>query len=141
MRVRSALLAIVALAAAAWFGLGAVQAIEINRATARLVPGARLSRAEAGQVRRWLATAAVLDPDRSVTLLQGRLLVAEGRLAAARRLIGTVTRAEPQNLEAWVAMAAASADDPAEFKLTLRRVRALVPLLPGESQPHQPHRR
>jgi hypothetical protein len=139
MRLRDGIAAAAALVVVVWFGLGAVQARDLSRATAALSTDAHISPKQAAEIRGWIDGARALNPDRTITLLRGQLLTAEGHLAAARQVIGAVTRAEPENLEAWVAMAGASRDDPREFSLTLQRVRSLEPLLPGETPPHRHH--
>jgi predicted Zn-dependent protease len=47
----------------------------------------------------------VLNPDRSVDLLRGQLAFEQGHPLAAVRIMKDVTAAEPNNLEAWVALA------------------------------------
>jgi predicted Zn-dependent protease len=122
---------VLALLAAAWFVLGAVQARDIDHATAAISAHPHPSARQAAQVTAWLDTASVLNPDRTVDLLRGQLDLARGRQAQAQRLMKAVTRAEPQNLNAWVALGRASSDNPRLFRAALARVRKLVPLSPG----------
>lgn len=128
-RIRAALV-VFALLLAAWFGLGAHQAIDTSRATAVLSAGNSISRARAASVSSLLNGASVLNPDRQVALLRGALALERGHPRRAQRLISQVTRAEPQNLDAWLSLAHAATDDPALFDQALIHVRRLEPLLP-----------
>ena len=122
---------LLALLVAAWFGLGAVQARDTDRATAVLTSQARITAAQAREIDGWLNSAGVLNPDRTVTLLRGRAAMARGDRGRARSLFESVVRAEPQNLEAWVALAQA-ASSAAQFRAALDRARSLEPLIPGQ---------
>jgi hypothetical protein len=128
--VRRVAVVLVASLAAAWFGLGARQAMDTDKATAMLSAGSSVSVAEAEHVRSLLRAAGELNPDRQIALLQGQLALERGRPQRAQRLISQVTRAEPQNLAAWIALARAATDNAVLFHRALVRVRALEPLLP-----------
>lgn len=102
--VRGAVI-VLALVASAWFGLGALQAIDANRATQVLTSSGPLTAAQAQRAHSLLTSAAVLNPDRTVDLLRGELALEQGHPLAAVRIIEGVTAAEPDNIEAWVALA------------------------------------
>jgi hypothetical protein len=132
-RVAALLGAAGALVVAAWFGLGVHQAVSQDHAEALIgTPGvSKLTAGEAGRVSSLLASAGVLNPDRSVALDRSAVALARGRLDLARRLARSVTSAEPQNIEAWVALARASDGDPALFRYALGRAAALEPIRPS----------
>jgi predicted Zn-dependent protease len=90
-----------ALIVAAWFALGGSQADEINTVTSMLASNSHLSRAQASRADGLLSSAGVLNPDRNVTLLRGEVALQAGRVNEAQRLIGQVTSAEPDNIDAW----------------------------------------
>jgi predicted Zn-dependent protease len=124
-------LAAAALAICLWFGLGVRQATGLSHAEAIIGATPRaLSAAQAARARGWLDEASTLNPDRQVDLARARLLLDRHRPLAARALATTVVRSEPQNLGAWVTLAQTAASDPALFRQTLSRVRALEPRLP-----------
>jgi predicted Zn-dependent protease len=130
MRLARAALVVLALVLAAWFGLGAHQAIDTSRATSILSAGGSVTRGEAVRVSSLLDGAGALNPDRQVDLLRGQLALEQGQPRRAQRLISRVTRAEPQNLEAWLSLAQAATNNPPLFDHALVRVRRLEPLLP-----------
>jgi predicted Zn-dependent protease len=98
-------LAVLALVVCAWFGLGALQQIDTSRATQVLTSAGPLTAAQAHRAHSMLTTAAVLNPDRTVDLLRGELAFEQGHPLAAVRIIEGVTAAEPDNIEAWLALA------------------------------------
>ncbi|HLH67263.1 MAG TPA: hypothetical protein VKV27_16355 [Solirubrobacteraceae bacterium] len=120
--------AVAALAVAAWFALGVRQSQALDAATALIASGhGRLAPAVARRARHLLDVAAALDPDRAVDLERSALALRQGQPARARAIALSVARAEPQNLQAWIAYGTASADDPAAFRLALRRLEQLAP--------------
>jgi predicted Zn-dependent protease len=101
MRVARIALLAGALIVAAWFALGGSQADEINTVTSMLASSPHLSSAQASRADGLLASAGVLNPDRNVTLLRGQVALQVGHVGEAQRLIGQVTSAEPDNIDAW----------------------------------------
>jgi hypothetical protein len=99
---------VLALAACAWFALGIEQARDTDRATAILSSSAPLSPATASHVRSLLATAGTLNPDLTIDLLRGRLALLQHDPSSAVAIFERATRREPQNLDAWVALAQAT---------------------------------
>lgn len=120
---------VVAVAAIAWFALGVRQAHDVNAASSILGAGASLTAAQAAHVQSLLHDAGQLNPDLGVTLLRSQLALRRGDPAGARAIALGVTRAEPDDLQAWVAYGRASANDPAAFALALRRLNQLAPLV------------
>jgi hypothetical protein len=114
----------VALVVCAWFALGFVESHELSAATAAVSSARPL---DVSHVRSLLSDASTLNPDRSVDIVRAQLLVRQGRLAAARRVLESVVQAEPDNLEAWYWVAKASPDQPRLFLLALLRIRQLEP--------------
>jgi predicted Zn-dependent protease len=132
--VRTALAA-VAVAACAWFLLGAVQAHEIDRATAILATGTELSPGRAAQARSALNSAGTLNPDTTVTLLRARLAELQHQPKRAIALGEQVVAEEPQNLDAWLALAQVAASAHRLQPLD-RAVAALARLDPRLSHSH-----
>jgi predicted Zn-dependent protease len=99
---------VVALAACAWFGLGAVQAINTSRATAILSSSAPITPASASHVRSLLSSAGTLNPDLTVDMLRGELASQQNQPARAVAILESVTAREPLNADAWAALARAA---------------------------------
>jgi hypothetical protein len=111
--VRGLLLAFAVLACA-WYALGARQAIDISRATAIVTGPAPITPTAAASARSLLDNAGVLNPDTTVDVLRGRLLLRQGEPRRALPILERVTRLEPDNLQAWIftAQAALRVDRP-----------------------------
>jgi predicted Zn-dependent protease len=121
---------VLALVVCAWFALGARQAVNTSRASAIVSGTSRLSSAEAHHTLALLDNAGTLNPDRNVDILRAQAYLASGDAPAARRVLSTVTRQEPQNVEGWLWLARASGANEALFYSSLRHVRQLEPRLP-----------
>ena len=119
----------VAVAAAAWFALGIRQSIDTSRASALITGPAPLSAKDVSRASSLLHSASTLNPDRTVDILRGQLAIDQHRPAAAVAMLESVTRAEPQNLSAWVqlAYAAAGAGDHTVLTLAGHEVSKLFP--------------
>jgi hypothetical protein len=118
---------VVAIVVCAWFGLGIRQAHDISRATAIVsqpgtIPADHL-RAAASALR----AAGPLDPDHEVDILRGRLAVKQQDPQRAERILKTVVREEPMNLEAWIWLAGVSLIDPPEARIALAHIARLDP--------------
>lgn len=85
---------------AAWFAVGWVQAHDLGRAEA-LVSASRLSPGQARDAASLLNTAADLNPDRTVDITRAQLAAQQHDPARAVTILQAVTRAEPENLDAW----------------------------------------
>jgi hypothetical protein len=123
--LRPALL-LVAVLACAWFVIGVRQAHEVNAAS-NVITAPRHTVAQLRGAAAQLRAAAFLSTDRTVDILRGRVAIEQRRLAQARRILGGVVRAEPQNLEAWIWFTGANLGRPAAVRGS-RRIAALDPL-------------
>lgn len=117
-----------ALVACAWFVLGAIEAHEVSVATGIVAtpgtPGASALSHAASE----LSSAGFLNPDRTVDILEGRVAIKRGQITHAQRILRAVTRAEPENLEAWIWLTGASLGDHAAAALGASRIAELDPL-------------
>ncbi len=122
---------VLALVCCAWFALGARQAHKVAQAAAIVEPGHPLSAHQAQRAGAALSTARTLNPDLQVDVLRGELAIDQGHPAEARRILTSVTRREPQNLQAWVQLARASGDDRVLFFAAEIHIRSLVRAVPA----------
>ncbi len=97
-----------AVAVCAWFGLGAQQARNVDRVTNIVQSSNSLTPAQAARADSMLAGASTLNPDRMVTLLRGEVAQERGQRRRALKILVSVARAEPLNLDAWAAVANAA---------------------------------
>ena len=121
---------VLAVAACAWFVLGARQAHGIATATGIVSQPHPPTAAQARTATSSLNSAGTLNPDLEVDVLRGRLALARGELPGARRILEGVVRREPQNLEAWIWLARASVGAPATFRQAVAAFRRLLPNVP-----------
>jgi predicted Zn-dependent protease len=119
-----------AIVIAAWFALGAYQSHEVARATASAARG-HLTAAQARSADAALDGAATLNPDRAVDVLRARVALAAGQTARARRILNAVVADEPQDLEAWIALARASLHDFRQRQIALLHILSLAPVVKG----------
>jgi hypothetical protein len=129
--VSRALVGILAVLAVAWFAVGVRQAHDTDVASNIITGAAPISPAQAQHAAALLHDAAQLNPDTAVDLLRSRLALRLREPARARAIALSVTRSEPENLEAWVAYGSAASGDPGVFALALRRLNALAPPVRG----------
>jgi hypothetical protein len=124
-------LAVLAVCACAWFGLGIVQSHATDAASSIVSGSGRLAPAQAARARSLLATAATLNPDHSVDLLRAQLAVREGQTPQAIAILRRTVTAEPMNLSAWLALAqtALAGHDRRVLDSTIPRLAALDPKL------------
>ncbi len=120
-----------AIVACVWFALGVRQATSLSRAEAIIDAQPFTTAARAREAESLLNEAATLNPDREVAIDRTHILLERGQELAARRTITAVTRAEPQNIEAWLWLAHAAGTDPALYYYALRRAHDLEPLIPS----------
>lgn len=118
---------LLALVCCAWFALAAVQSHDLDAASAIINRSGPLTPALASRASSLISSAGTLNPDREVDLLRGQLAEARGDLPAAQRIFLGVAGAEPQNLQAWIALARASKGAPALFTLSIARIGRLLP--------------
>jgi predicted Zn-dependent protease len=128
--LRGGLLAL-ALVVCAWFVLGTVQARDTHRARVLISGTGSLSPTQAHQARSLLGSAATLNPDLTVDILRAEVAIDRHRAAVAVRVLQSVTRREPQNLNAWaqLALAAAGAGDRELTALAARQASTLLPAI------------
>ena len=126
-----ALVSIVAVLAIAWFAVSVRQAHDTDLATSIITGPAPVAPAQARRAATLLHDAKQLNPDTAVDLLRAQLALRLGQPARARAIALSVTRSEPQNLQAWLAYGTSSANDPPAFQLALARARQLAPPVRG----------
>jgi predicted Zn-dependent protease len=128
--IRGGLVAL-ALVVCAWFALGAYQAGNTHDANALITGSGSLSAAQARHAQSLLHSAGKLNPDLNVDILRGELALDQHRDATAVGILESVTRREPQNLNAWVQLvfASAKAGDREITATASRHVSALFPKL------------
>jgi hypothetical protein len=129
--VSRALVGLLAVLAVVWFAVGVRQAHDTDVASDIITGTAPISPAQARHAAALLHDAAQLNPDTAVALLRSHLALRLGQPARARAIALTVTRSEPDNLEAWVAYGTAASGDPGVFALALRRLNELAPPIRG----------
>ena len=120
---------IIALAVAAWYAVGIRQAHGTDGATAIVASARTLSAGQARRADALLHEAALLNPDQEVNILRGAVASESHHETRAVRILETVTRAEPENLEAWLYLARVATTDYPLFYRALVRVRRLEPLV------------
>lgn len=99
---------VLAVAACVWFALAARAAHDVDRASAIVSAKAPLTAAQAAHARSLLDSAATLNPDTAVDLLRAKVALGRNEEAGGVRTILSVTKREPLNLQAWVALAQAT---------------------------------
>jgi predicted Zn-dependent protease len=97
----------VSLVVLAWFALGIHQSDDLSAASA-IASRPHPSAAAAHHADALLDSAATLNPDRTVDITRAQLALARGDSARARAILLALTRAEPQNLDAWIGLVRAS---------------------------------
>ena len=95
MRAARLAIAALAVAACAWFVIGAIQSHNESRATALINGGGTPTPAQTAQIGHWLDTAATLNPDRNIDLLRAQAEVRAGQSARALVLMKRVVGDEP----------------------------------------------
>jgi hypothetical protein len=121
---------IVALAVlvSAWFAIGIRQTRSLERATSIVNAASTLTAAQAAHVNSLLDNAAWLNPDRGVDIVRGQAGALANDPSRALRILARVTRAEPMNLAAWVALAQAAIDHRGPLvTLAAQRIASLDP--------------
>ena len=111
--------------AGAWFVLAIVQndaLVNASHIAGEPHPSARAARrAEA-----LLRTAGTLNPDRRVAITRAQLILARGDAGRARSILRGVVAGEPENLNAWIGLVRASANDPGERRTAFAHALALT---------------
>lgn len=131
MRAASLICAAVAAVMSVWFALGARQAISTQRASAIVSRGRTATAAQEREVSSLVRSARLLNPDQEPNVLLGRIEIERGHYARAQRVLLSVTRSEPQNIEGWIWLAQSSPRDPRTFYYALPYLRELEPHVPS----------
>ncbi len=97
-----------ALVVCAWFALGIRQAHDTAQANTILSNSSSLSVGQAEHVDSLLHSAGFLNPDRQVSVLRAQVALQRGDHKMAQAILQGVVRAEPQNAQAWLALARAA---------------------------------
>lgn len=116
----------VALVACAWYVIGIRQARDTADATG--VIAAHGSARQLAHARSLLDSASFLNPDEQVQILRGRLAIEQGHTQQAQRILTSVTRAEPMNLEGWIWLTGAALGNPPLAHAALAHIYRLDPL-------------
>jgi predicted Zn-dependent protease len=120
-------LAAAALIAAAWFALGVYESRAVSQARSAAAGRGPISGAQARRADDLLHDAATLNPDRAVDVLRAQVALARGDAARSRQILDGVVRREPQDLDAWIALARASANDVRQRQIALLHILKLAP--------------
>jgi predicted Zn-dependent protease len=118
---------VLGLLAAAWFALGVYQSHAVSQATSIAAGPGRLTAAQARRADDLLHDAAALNPDRSSDVLRAQVALARGDAARARQILSGVVASEPQDLDAWIALARASSGVFHERQIALLHILKLAP--------------
>lgn len=125
--------AALALAICAWFALAIHTQHEFERGQAILAASPRLTTAQLARADAALDAARTLNPDSGVELALGEAALHAGRTLAARRIVESVTRSEPLNVQAWLLLAEAAYGTRQPLAGTLVQLGRLDPL---DTRPH-----
>lgn len=119
-------LAVAALLVTAWFALGVYQSRAVSQARSA-ASGRRLTVAQARHADDLLHNAATLNPDQAIDVLRAQVALARGDAVRSRQILNGVVRREPQDLDAWIALTRASANDFRQRQLALLHILKLAP--------------
>jgi hypothetical protein len=132
VRPASPLCAALALVVCAWFALGARQAVDTQRANAIVSQGSTASAAQVRRVASLVHAARFLNPDEQPNVLLGQIEIERGDLKRARRILGAVTKGEPQNVQGWRWLAVSSGAYDALYYSAGLHIRELAPPVPAQ---------
>jgi hypothetical protein len=127
---RAAALA-VAVLAVALFGLAVRQETSEHEAARLLFDVPEATPGRLHRVAEALDAAAPLNPGTGVEQLRAQLAAQAGHPARTRRLLERVVAREPDNIQAWGALAYVLAPDPAAMRRAEAQVRRLSPPVPA----------
>lgn len=105
MRIARVLLALLALAACAWFAIGVRQAHQTDAAAAIVGAGGGRSAADLARAQTLIDSAGFLYPGQDIPKLRAQQLLEQRHYARAAPVIAAIVRAEPQNLQGWIDVA------------------------------------
>lgn len=127
VRIARVVSLLLALAACGWFAVGIRQAHDLGSADTILSGAKPISQPEARRVKTLIDGAALLNPDKQVQLLRGRLALALGETRRARAIFLTVAKQEPMNVLAWSLLGRAAGADRGLALLAIASVIKLEP--------------
>lgn len=119
-------LLLLAVVACAWFVLSFEQARGTTGAETLIDSSNQLSAAQTHSAASLLSTARALNPDTTVDILRAQLDLDQNRRGQATRILEHVVHSEPQNVAAWAALAATTANRQ-EFDTAVAHVARLDP--------------
>lgn len=125
-------LALVALAACAFFAVGIHQAHDVSAAQG-ILDSAKVTTSQALRARSQLDSAGFLNPDRTVAVTRGQLDLRLNDPAAAFAVFRRLVSQEPENVQAWLGLTESAYGKPI-LGVALRKLAALDPL---DSKSHQ----
>ncbi len=108
MRAFRVLAAVLAALIAAGFAIGIRQAHSVNAVTSLLGSGKALTPAQQRSAASDLSSAKFAYPGQDVQILAASVALNEHRYAYALSLARSINRAEPDNLQGWITLAAAA---------------------------------
>jgi hypothetical protein len=112
MRALRALAATGAVAMCAFFAIGIRQATSVNAVNALLGTGHGLSSAQQRSAASELKSAKFGYPGQDVRILAAQVAIQERRYTRAESIAESINRAEPENLQGWIQLAAAGLNVP-----------------------------
>ncbi len=110
-----ALAVVIVLVICAWFAVGIRQAQDTDHATSIIAGSAPVTAAQAAHARSLLNSAAFHTPDQEVAVLKADLVARQGDKARAVAMLMKIVHEEPQNIDAWQAIARNATDSHTYF--------------------------
>ena len=106
---------VIALVVCAWFAVGIRQAQDTDHATSIIASPAPLTSAQAAHARSLLDSATFLNPDQEVAVLKADVVARQGDRQRAVAMLMKIVHEEPQNIDAWQAIARTATDSHTYF--------------------------
>ena len=125
MRIARVAVLVAALVVCAWFVLGIRQAHDLAQATTIVQQKQALTASQSAHAASLLRSAGALNPDRQVDLVRAELDIRGSDSAAAKRILESVLRAEPDNLLGWDLLATISGSDTRTLLLAYKHIAEL----------------
>jgi predicted Zn-dependent protease len=123
-----ALVLVLAILAIGWFAVAIRQTRNLEHAASVVNAASSLTPKQAAHVDSMLDNASWLYPGKTADILRGQVALLENQAYRAVRILTQVTRSEPNNLQAWVALAqAAIVHRGPVLDLAARRIASLDP--------------
>lgn len=122
------LVLVLAIVVCAWFAIGIRQARSLGRATTIINAASSLTAPQAAHVESLLDSARWLNPGQEADIARGQTAALAHDPSRALQILTQVTRSEPMNLAAWVALAQAAIDHSRPLvTLAAKRIVSLDP--------------